>query len=145
MKALNKSATAILNKIIAKIPTGEDYTSFDNSGKTFMPVNIECIGKQGDRKLWALSHTFIQNGDLMRDPEVIFVEMTDRKMNKKTWEIEERETFAPISFKQDPYFEKTHVEFEDGKPVRWNKHLQYDNANFCNGWLKNIKYQQGLK
>ena len=39
----------------------------------FMPLSVESIGKSGDgRDLIAISHTSVQNGDLMRDPEIVF-------------------------------------------------------------------------
>lgn len=40
----------------------------------YMPLNIEQIGHDRDgHALIAMSHTSIQNGDLMRDPEMVFV------------------------------------------------------------------------
>ena len=39
----------------------------------YMPLSIEAIGRSADGgTLIALSHTAIQNGDLMRDPEIVF-------------------------------------------------------------------------
>ncbi|MCZ7620178.1 MAG: hypothetical protein M5U32_18415 [Myxococcota bacterium] len=39
----------------------------------YMPLVIERIGDSGDgRPMIALSHTAVQNGDLMRDPELVF-------------------------------------------------------------------------
>ena len=38
----------------------------------YMPLSIEAIGRSADGgTLIALSHTAIQNGDLMRDPEIL--------------------------------------------------------------------------
>lgn len=39
----------------------------------YMPLSVERIGRSGDgRPLVAISHTAVQNGDLMRDPELVF-------------------------------------------------------------------------
>jgi len=41
--------------------------------ESFMPLSVEDISwPGGEHRLIALSHTAVQNGDLMRDPEIVF-------------------------------------------------------------------------
>ena len=66
MKTYTSFATSLLTLL------GEDQ-AVKLTSEGFMPLSIEDIGPttDGHRQI-ALSHTGIQNGDLMRDPEMVF-------------------------------------------------------------------------
>ena len=55
---------------------------------SFMAVSVEIIGRSGLGPLVSVAHYYEQNGDLMRDPDVVFLIGADRHV-------------YPISFRQD--------------------------------------------
>jgi len=58
----------------------------------FMPLSVEIISIPGaEPQLVAISHTGIQNGDLMRDPEMVF----------QFHDHGEVQVAEPISFRND--------------------------------------------
>jgi ParB family chromosome partitioning protein len=94
-----------------------------------MAVTVERVGARH----YSVAHYHEQNGDLMRDPEVVFWQGPDDR-------------FYPIEFTQDgapPIYQRL-VEFEDGKPARIMERQQKGCAVFCSTWLVNIKRQQKL-
>lgn len=61
------------------------YIKINNEG--YMSLTIECIKEQintpwGFAKLYSVSHTYIQNSDLMRDPEMVFIVCDNRAHEK---------------------------------------------------------------
>lgn len=86
----------------------------------FMPLSIERVGKSGDgHDLIAMSHTATQNGDLMRDPEIVFEvsqhpkSATDdiRLMTRAAWRKIHRDYRSEID--GHPYI----LELDGGKTV----------------------------
>ena len=72
-------------KMFPEIASGE-YRYFSmEAGEGMMPLHLEWI----DTDVIAVSHTYVQNGDLMRDPEMTF--RVDR----------EKGTLEPLTFQQD--------------------------------------------
>ena len=47
-------------------------TKIDNSDGTYMPVYLELIGRIDKYDFFSLAHYGQQNGDAMRDPEMLF-------------------------------------------------------------------------
>jgi len=130
MKAINKSAARTMRKMVSFLEDG--YVKIQKSS-CFMPVTIEQVGQNELGKLFSVAHYAEQNGDLMRDPEVVFILGRD-------------EEFYPITIQQD-YIGKYEdvLEYdESGKIKGWYPRLQADLASFANFWLKNIKDQQNL-
>ena len=85
MKSYKRFATT-LEALIGK----DQAIRIEVSG--YMPLSIEKIGQSGDgRCLVAISHTAVQNGDLMRDPEMVF-EFHDFETDRMA---------EPISFRDD--------------------------------------------
>ena len=93
-----------------------DYMQF-SAGESFDKLNIEWIGSTR----LALSHTYIQNGDLMRDPEIVF-EVNSSAM-----------TVSPVEYQNDSLGLYGRYEVDDA------------NSKECNGfaanWLNNIDAQ----
>jgi len=100
---------------------------------SFMAATIELIGQNELGKLFSVAHYAEQNGDLMRDPEVVFILGAD-------------EEFYPVIIQQDFIGKYQDVlEYDEtGKIKGWYPRLQADLAAFANFWLKNIKDQQSL-
>src|SRR5262245_59889185 len=98
----------------------------------FMPLVIEAIGT-GPRGLPAVSvaHYWTQNGDLMRDPEMVF-------------EVGPGGDFLPVSYQQDglPFAAYREAVFQDetGK-VMVRPRLAKELASFARQWDRNLKAQ----
>ena len=94
MKHLNKKSSAVLQKLIdcmsdpAYAKTMGSFAKIEKADSCFMPVSIEKLHHipTFDNHI-AVSHTYVENGDLMRDPEMEFVNKEGK--------------FHPISFRQD--------------------------------------------
>jgi len=102
----------------------------------YMPLSIEAIGRSADGgTLVALSHTTVQNGDLMRDPEIVF-------------EIHEAHSVRaadPLSFRND--FTGTHQEVyrydEQGRRTHIVPRLKKELRSFARMWFRNL-HEQGF-
>lgn len=135
MKALNREAAMVMDALTGGLSEGNNYRKV-NTSESFMAVVVEWIGygnidEQGD--LFSVAHYYEQNGDLMRDPEMIFY-----RAGAGAW--------FPTYFRQDNMgIEWESVVFEaDGKVKDYRKRMQADQAAFANIWMRNIKEQQNL-
>uniref|UniRef100_A0A6M3LUF8 DUF6908 domain-containing protein n=1 Tax=viral metagenome TaxID=1070528 RepID=A0A6M3LUF8_9ZZZZ len=152
MKHLNQKATAILDKLVEGLTAPGNAKTWDAHGYTkkwdggIMAVHVENIGNipasgtgHGDSgNLYSVTHYYKQNGDMMRDPEMIFWHGQGLSRDKVV------DTYYPTYFRMDPSMEEESVVFEDGKLKGTRTRLQADHAIFANMWMKNIKEQQGL-
>ena len=134
MKKVNKKATKVLDKMRSMM-TGNHLKISNN--ETFMPVVVEkvgsiVVGKQ-NCELISVAHYGEQNGDLMRDPEVVFIR-------------DEAGNYYPESIIQDFIgISRTVVTCDDaGRAVRFNPRQQRDIAQFTGMWMENIRHQQGI-
>ena len=131
MKCLNERAEAVFRKLIEGLAKPGDHKKVDNANGSFMPVSVEIIGRSGLGPLVSVAHYYEQNGDLMRDPDVVFLIGADQHV-------------YPVSFRQDNlgiYLEAAYV--EDGVwKVRVK--MQADLCSFCTQWMRNIDDQQQL-
>jgi hypothetical protein len=124
MKCLNKRATAIFNKLIDGLTKVGDHKKISNN-PSFMAVCVEMIG----HSQVSIAHYYEQNGDLMRDPDVVFY-------------IGIAGEVYPISFRQDGLgIDQEAAYIEDGKWLVKTK-MQADITKFCNQWMVGIKEQQ---
>ena len=127
MKTLDKKAAEILRGLLA-LQTG----TIDNSDGVYMPVHIELIDRTDKYHHISLAHYGKQNGDMMRDPEMIFA------LHK------ENQQFIPYYYRNDYCgIEQNSVKWsEDG--VFLNRRLQAEHTTFANQWLRNIAMQQHI-
>ena len=131
MRKLNKQSEKTFNKLVKKLT--DNYVKIDNTSGSFMPVSLEklCETKFVNQKavIYSLAHYYEQNGDLIPDPEMTFIQVSSGEV-------------YPASINNGyAYRESLYV-----KDKTWLIHIreQHDQAYFANIWLKNIKYQQGL-
>jgi len=124
-----------IRKIIAELGDIDEWagghTRIPND--PYMPLLIEHLGKGpagGD--LIAVSHTYVQNGDLMRDPEIVFLVTGDEWM--------------PVSYRNDSLgvYQESMV-IEDGQVRYVRPMLLRDLKSFARDWDRNIKAQGFLK
>lgn len=133
MKAINQKAKEFFQAAINRIPEGETACKLDENrpGSAIMALHIEQIGENKYGKLYSFAHYYEQNGDLMRDPDIVMLKAADGE-------------FYPISYRQDGLgMDREYVIFnEDGRGWKINRRLQADLAVFCGQWAKNIMDQQ---
>ena len=127
MKTLDRKAAEIFRALLAM-----QTTKIDNSDGTYMPVYIELIGRIDNYNFFSLAHYGQQNGDAMRDPEMLFA------LHKET------QQFIPYYYRNDYCgIEQNSVKWsEDG--IFLNRRLQAEHTTFANQWLRNIAVQQGI-
>ena len=127
MKTLDKKAAEILRGLLAL-----QTAKIDNSDGVYMPVHIELIDLTEKYNHISLAHYGQQNGDAMRDPEMIFA------LHK------ESQQFIPYYYRNDYMgIEQNSVKWsEDG--VFLIRRLQAEHTTFANQWLRNIAAQQGI-
>ena len=139
MKKLNGSATRIFLRLLQKIKE-QEYIKLRVEG--FMPLSLERLYKVetpfGTGNVYSLNHTYEQNGDLMRDPEMCFIVVTG---------VDEHDTsIYPQLYRQDNLglYEES-VQIENGHVIGYITIWQHGHASFANQWLKNIQSQGFLK
>lgn len=131
MKTLNSTSTATLQKMVSMMDDG--YVKIDNTGGSFMPVSLEIIFDNEKYMIVSVAHYYEQNGDLMADPEMLFIYV--KKMN----------TYIPSYFMQAAIgMEQESVIMEKGEIKGYRAKLQAEHNAFANMWLRNIKQQQNL-
>lgn len=87
MKTLDRKAAEIFRALLAL-----QTTKIDNSDGTYMPVYIELIGRIDNYNFFSLAHYGQQNGDAMRDPEMLFA------LHKETRKHSKKCTFYTLRF-----------------------------------------------
>jgi len=101
------------------------------------PLGIEYIGT-GPRGLPLISvmHWYEQNGDLMRDPDMVF----------EIFEWTDKPTWSPISYQQDGLgiYQEAMWQGDDGKVYTYPALLR-QLRSFAATWDKNIKAQGFLE
>ena len=132
MKAVSKAAATVLDKLTAGLDADGKAARIDNAHGTFMAICVERIGALGAMgPLFSVAHYFTQNGDLMADPEMIFLRGADG-------------SYYATYFRQDSLgYERESVRM-DGESVLVSARVQADQAAFASGWLVNICQQQGI-
>jgi hypothetical protein len=135
MECLGKRAETIFRTLIDGLDKPGDHRKIDNTGGTFMPVHIDVLGVERqtiDGREWydmtvSVAHNYIQQGDVMADPDVEF-HVTPLGV-------------APLTFQQDPGIYRRWAWKENGQ-WRYHPRGQADLTAFCNQWMVNIKQQQ---
>jgi len=130
------------NKLDKILPGGIEKFCSDPEGyaklkaEGFMDLNIDVInwkedGQKGTFRI-ALAHNFVQNGDVMADPDMeIRIHRENKMVEALTYQLDS------LGIYQEIY--KT----VDGKNA-YSPKLRRDLNNFLNTWLRNI-IQQGHK
>ena len=146
MKTVSRQAAQVLEQLIEAArtnPEKDNYLKLDRNGPEsgIMPVTVEWVGTEGKFELWSIAHYYPQNGDLMRDPEIVFAVPSHNG-------VLIYDLAFPVEFTQDGMptwmaYQRL-VEFEGGKMVRWMPRAQKDAATFTTTWMRNIKAQQSL-
>ena len=100
----------------------------------YMPLSVEDIGQSTDgHRLIAISHYGEQQGDLMRDPEMIVEIHTSASPDMAD----------PLSFRNDDMglMQEVYRYDDSGKKTHVNTRLKQELTPFAKIWLKNLKDQ----
>lgn len=138
MKHLNDNSTRIFCLLMDKMGK-TDYLKIEN--EPYMPLSIERIGEayNNEAGVFSLSHSYAQNGDLMRDPEVCFIVVDHREETEpKAGEVQ----ITPYSFRQDNLglFEES-MFVRNGVIILCHDSAQHEQTEFADEWLNNIELQ----
>jgi hypothetical protein len=128
---LSAQATAVMDTLTAGMSVS-DHKKLNNAEGTFMALHVECIGECNLGHIFSLAHYYEQHGDLMRDPEMLFIKAEDGG-------------YYPVEIWQDAVnSHNVGVLIEDDLAVSIDETEQADMTMFAEVWLKNIWEQQGL-
>jgi len=134
MEEVGKRAAKVIDVLVEGLTYSDDNSSRKIDNSSSMAVHVEIIGTVGNAKdLISIAHYYEQNGDLMRDPDMVFLRAAPSR-------------YYPVSFQQDggvPTFQEA-ILFEDGNLKSFRKTLGRQLVSFANKWMVNIKAQQNL-
>lgn len=144
MKKINQQAVKTFCKLLDRMGI-QTYFKFTSEG--FMPLVMEQVGEllttpYGTGQLYSLAHYYEQNGDLMRDPEMVFIVVDNRK-DPKDYEFI---GIYPQLFQQDSLdiYEES-VNIVHNNVTTYKPAWQAAHVTFANQWLKNIQQQGFIK
>ncbi len=127
LRAVAWAAALVLDELTDGLDVGESRKI--DRGLGFMPVHVECLQRTSLGPLFSVAHYYEQNGDLVPDPDVVFVRAA------AGW--------SPVSF-QNSIAYRVAVHFHADGTIEVDEKEQADLVSFCNLWMKNIYAQQGL-
>ena len=144
MKKINEQATRIFCRLLQKL---NDQQHLKITLEDFMPLTIErlegnILTPSGIATVYSLCHYYQQNGDLMRDPEMCFLVVD----NRKTFNDYQAVEVYPQMYQQDNagLFEES-ISIENSQIKSYIKIWQYAHCTFANIWLRNLRKQGFLK
>ena len=125
-RPLSKSHSAILDQLVDGLVELGSGHQIDNKPGLYMAVNVDRLGE----RLFAVSHRFEQNGDLVPDPEIVFYRDEDG-----AW-LPYSVTYAIGRYEE--------VLVLDGDAITgWRPRAYSGLRDFARLLLSNIKAQQG--
>ena len=128
VKPVSASAKKVIEQLEAMMIDG--YAKIDNTNGAFMPVVIEQVGENQI----SIAHYYEQNGDLMADPEIVFLK------KEYSYGVE----YYPIYERMSGLCSDVElVIFENRKP-KMISNLQKQTASFCTTWMRTIAMQQSI-
>lgn len=133
---VNKYAAEVLDFLTQGLTLENPSRKIDNNppNSGIMAVDVDWIGHIQEGDIFAVSHSYVQNGDVMMDPEMEFLKEQD---GHTFW-------YYPLSFRQDGLGVHRHgVEYGEKITVIHTRE-QADETTFATLWMKNIKQQQKL-
>ena len=131
MRKVNSKATKVLERIRKLACAASGHVKIDNAPGAFMPLCVERLSSLPKGELWSLAHYGEQNGDLMADPDIVFL-----RVDASTW--------FPVEFTNHyvgMYQELVKLD-TDGSPKTFWQTPQRDAAIFVGTWMENVRHQQ---
>lgn len=90
MYRLDRKAAVIMDRLVSSMTDG--YLKLDNNS-AFMPLVVERIGDNPYGTLISVAHYGKQNGDPMRDPDVVLLHARD---NGSYYPVSYRNDYVPV-------------------------------------------------
>ena len=159
MKHVAGKANVILNRIFGEMDSDSNqHRKFESGHSAMMPLVAEVImGLEHSTKydpskeetyvdFVSLAHYYEQNGDLMRDPEVVMQRVKNPVPESATGE--DQYLFFPAVFQQDNLgFYQQLIKYEEGSNafnVYVKNKLQAELTEFVENWVANAaeKYEE---
>lgn len=128
LKPLSTKAQAVFDHLTEGIDVG-GARKIDNATGLFMAVSIDRLTERH----YGIAHNFIQNGDVMADPDMTFFKAEDGQVYACTFQQDSLAIYR-IGLDITP----------EGVIEHENAREQRDQADFANGWMRNIADQQQL-
>ena len=129
MKAVSKSSGRILDALTRNLELGE-ARKVDNAPGAYMAVHVDHVEDTALGPAFAVAHYYEQGGDLIPDPDVVFLRALDGR-------------WYPLAFQNSLGYRRAAEVRADGE-VMVHPARQRDLASFSNMWVRNIREQQGL-
>lgn len=118
--------------MVQNVPVGQSK-KIDNSKGIYMAVHVEHLYDTKNYKIYSLAHYYIQNGDMVPDPDMTFY-VCENDMG----------TFVvPMSYQDSFGYQESVMMNKEGN-ISFHPKLQSQHNVFANKWIKNIKDQQGM-
>ena len=125
MKTLSQAAARVLDALTAGMPVG-GARKIDNSNGACMAVHVDRLSE----RTYSVAHYFKQNGDLVCDPDGVFLK-TDAG-------------WLPVTVQLSTGHFTVALELDgNDKPTGWRPRQYKELAGFASMWLRNIDQQQG--
>lgn len=144
MKKLNLHATRIFSELL-KLLNGKQHKKLLSEG--FMPLTIEELENNlltpwGVGTTYSFCHYYEQAGDLMRDPEMVFIVVDNRKDENDHEALQ----IYPKMYQQDNMgiYEES-ITIVNSQVKSYIRAWQAAHTHFAQQWLMNIKTQDFLK
>ena len=143
MKTLNQHSTKIFCLLIDRLNGGQ-HLKIEN--EPYMPLTIEKIGENVDwgvASLYSLCHYYVQNFDMMQDPEMCFIVVDQRREDLTAFD---QVKIVPYMYQQANLgiYEES-ISFVNNEMDKYDRTLQLHHVVFANQWLQNIQEQGFLK
>lgn len=148
MSSLRPINQKISKKIAKLFLLAENFSSnhpyFKLESESFQNGWVELIDQNENFYILSVAQCYIQNGDVMRDPEIIFA---IEKRSYETWKTDKK--FKPIIFPMSSQMDGTNfrctaMEFK-GDKVNYSPAWIKDIKSFLNIWIPNIFKQFKIK
>lgn len=140
MKALNKNSKKFFLSLLDNMKGR--YRKIEQEG--FMPLTVEILEDNistpfGTARTVMLLHHYVQNGDLMRDPEMVFLVIDGRSTENQDCNLVD---IMPQSYRQDNLgIYQESIVVKGGTHWFIRSSLYDELVSFANVWLLNIKMQ----
>ena len=144
MKKLNLTTTRVFSALL-KTVAGNDYKKLISEG--FMPLTIEklddaLVTPWGVGTSYSLCHYYEQNGDLMRDPEMLFIVVDNRK---EACDYENLHIYLKMYQQDNLGIYEESIAIAAGRATTYIRAWQAAHTHFAQRWLSNIKEQGFLE
>ena len=125
-------AKRLMDKLTKGLSWDGNSRKIDNAPETFMSLHIGVAYETELGKVFYLVHYGEQNGDLMADPEMHFLQLKNGE-------------YYPIYYRNDYMgIVNESLQVHGGGKASLNPREQKDQAKFANTWLTNIRRQQKM-